>query len=55
MEEVEIVEIIYKLIQCNHCSYQGNSENEVLSHSVNAHKGIPARPDFCLNELIEIK
>lgn len=40
------------LISCNHCSYQGNSEYEVLRHSVNAHPGKPARPDPSLLELI---
>jgi hypothetical protein len=36
------------LIPCIHCNYQGKSENEVLAHSVNAHSGIPARPDLSL-------
>jgi hypothetical protein len=41
------------LIPCNHCSYKGNSENEVLRHSVNAHPGLPTRPDPSLLELMQ--
>jgi hypothetical protein len=41
------------LIPCNHCSYQGKSEHEVLVHSVNTHPGLPARPDHNLLELIK--
>lgn len=41
------------LVSCYYCSYQGKSESEVLKHSVNAHPGIPARPDPSLLELMK--
>jgi hypothetical protein len=41
------------VIPCVHCSYQGKSENEVLTHSVNAHPGKPARPNPKLLELMQ--
>jgi hypothetical protein len=41
------------LIPCNHCSYQGKSENEVLKHAVNAHPEKIARPDPSLLELLQ--
>ena len=40
-------------VSCHYCSYQGKSESEVLSHSMSAHPGIPARPDPELLELIK--
>ena len=40
-------------LSCHYCSYQGKSESEVLSHSMSAHPGIPARPDPELLELIK--
>ncbi len=36
------------LFPCHYCDYQGKSEDEVLVHSINAHKGKPARPDSYL-------
>jgi hypothetical protein len=41
------------LIPCNHCNYHGNSEHEVLVHSVNTHPGLPARPDPEMLELLQ--
>jgi hypothetical protein len=41
------------LISCNHCSYQGKSENEVLTHSVISHPGKPARPDPEMLKLLQ--
>src|SRR5688572_2816741 len=42
-------------IPCHYCSYQGRTENEVLVHSVNAHPGLPARPEPSLLELMKKK
>ena len=45
--------ILQKLKPCHYCNYQGKSEDELLSHSVNRHPGKPARPDPSLLELMQ--
>ena len=45
--------ILQKLKHCHYCNYQGKSEDELLSHSVNRHPGKPARPDPSLLELMQ--
>jgi hypothetical protein len=44
-EASEASEEIESLVPCHYCDYQGKSENEVLTHSINSHPGKPARPD----------
>jgi hypothetical protein len=43
--------ILHKEIQCHYCNYKGKSENEVISHSVNAHPKKPALPDETITSL----
>ncbi|HSF51926.1 MAG TPA: hypothetical protein VLA74_14285 [Nitrososphaeraceae archaeon] len=41
------------LIACHYCDYCHNDEKEVERHSVNAHPGLPARPDPSLLGLLQ--
>lgn len=40
-------------LACYYCNYQGKSNDEILSHSVNRHTGKPARPDPSLLNLLK--
>jgi hypothetical protein len=41
------------LICCHYCNFTSNSESELVTHSVNSHPGLPARPDPNLLELMK--